>query len=133
MEMKAYSCLRIKSRQRIQICAPIRADLSKPVNIKIVWQNVFFLKLITKTNKQTKVIVDLCTEFHLKQSTLKLRDQICFKKVFWGQNLRKQSSNSESAPLCTEFHLKQSSLLFLDQICPKKIFLGQNLWEPMSN
>ena len=35
----------------------------------------------------------------MKQSTLKFWDQICPRKLFWGQNLRKESSNSESTPL----------------------------------
>ena len=68
-----------------------------------------------------------CNKFHLKQSSLKFRDQICFKKVFLEQNLRKKLSNSESAPLCTKFYLEQSTLQFQDQICPnlsKKDILG---------
>ena len=95
-------------------------DLSKPVNIKILWENVFILNWWWKqTNKIN------CNKFHVKQSSLKFRDQICFKKVFLGQNLRKKLSNSESALLCTKFYLEQSTLHFQDQICPKKIIWGQ--------
>lgn len=45
-----------------------------------------------------------CTEFHLKQITLKFWDQICPKKKFWDRKLRKKLLNSESAPLNSLSH-----------------------------
>ena len=67
-------------------------------------QNKYFGNRIWENNCQVQnehPWIQLRTEFHSKQSTLKFREQVRPKKVFWGQNLRKQLSNSESTPLAT--------------------------------
>ena len=74
--------------------------------------------------------------FVLKQSTLKIRDQISQKKVISERNERKQVLNSESTTLSNtvnKFLLKRSTVKFCDEICSKHILFLTEVKKQLSN
>ena len=68
--------------------------------------------------------VPLCTYFHSKQTTVKIQDQICPKKVgILGTKFKKIIVDQQSwIPLHIKFHFKQNLMKTWPKLPPKKYF-----------